>query len=166
MHAIWWVIRRFGGTYRFHLKCRRIRQGRNQHEAGSKKILLTFNGLQCVMSQKTELSVVEPPMKSQPYVDQGLHCCYAARNFIWKSRHWTRFWFTWIQRRCLHINYSRSVLILMSSPLLCFLNDFIQWGFPTKILYAVLISYIRTKCPATFILLDFITFIKWGQEYS
>jgi hypothetical protein len=48
------VNRRFEGTYRLHLQCRRIREGRNQHEATSQHHL-THNGLHGLLSHKREL---------------------------------------------------------------------------------------------------------------
>jgi hypothetical protein len=67
---------RFGGTFSFHLQGRRISLARNPCEAGSKlvsclaysstlkmegrlppKLQFTFNGLDCVLSQMTELSL-------------------------------------------------------------------------------------------------------------
>jgi len=40
------------------------------------------------------------------------------------------------------------------------------WGFPTKILYASLISPMRAICFAHLILLDFITLMMFGEDFS
>jgi hypothetical protein len=46
------------------------------------------------------------------------------------------------------------------------LNWFFPSGFPTKTLYAILISNIHTACPAYLILLDGITLVISGDEYK
>jgi hypothetical protein len=58
------VNRRFGGTYRFHLKGLKISQARNQLEAGSEQRRnvppnrrLTSNGLHGVIFQKMEIFI-------------------------------------------------------------------------------------------------------------
>jgi hypothetical protein len=45
-----------------------------------------------------------------------------------------------------------------------FLSDLFPWGFPTKVLYAFLISRINTTCPVHLILLDVIILIIQGYS--
>jgi hypothetical protein len=66
----------FGGTYRFNLQGPRVRQARNQHEAGWRwrwyvplKCQLTLTGLNGIISQKTSLqtNVLFKKTKQTPF---------------------------------------------------------------------------------------------------
>ena len=57
----------------------------------------------------------------------------------------------------LSLSWARSVQSMPYHLRLCFPNDLIPSGFPTKTLYKPLLSPIRPACPAHLILLDLIT---------
>ena len=59
----------------------------------------------------------------------------------------------------------RSTFILTSHLCLGLPSGLFPSGFPTKTLYALLLSPIRTICPAYLILLDLITRIIYGEAY-
>jgi hypothetical protein len=58
----------------------------------------------------------------------------------------------------------RSILKLSSHLRLGFTSCLFPYVFPTKILYAFLISPMRATCPTPPILLDLITLIIFGEE--
>ena len=67
--------------------------------------------------------------------------------------------------QCPHPSSWRSSLILSFHLRLGFLSRPFTSGFPAKILYASLLSPIRTACPAHFIFLDLITRVTFGEKY-
>jgi len=60
----------------------------------------------------------------------------------------------------------RSILILSSHLSVGLTSGLFPSGFHTKTLYTTLLSPIRATCPAHFIILDLITQIIFGEEYS
>ena len=62
--------------------------------------------------------------------------------------------------------YWKSILILSSHLSLGFPSGRFPMRFPTKTLYAPLLSAICVTCPAHLIFLDFITQIIFGEEYG
>ena len=64
-----------------------------------------------------------------------------------------------------HSNFWRSILILSSHLCLGLPSGLLPSGFPTKTVYTSLLSPIRATCAAYPILLDFITWIIFGEVY-
>ena len=64
-----------------------------------------------------------------------------------------------------HPIFWRAILILSSHLCLGLASGFFPSCFPTKTLYAPLLSSIHATCPAHLILLDFITRTILGEEY-
>ena len=67
---------------------------------------------------------------------------------------------------CPHPTSQRSILISSFQLRLSLTSGLLYSGLPTKTLYAPLFSPIRTTCPAHLSLLDLITRIIFGDEYT
>ena len=65
-----------------------------------------------------------------------------------------------------HPTSRRSILILSSHLRMGLSNGLLPSGFPTTTLYAPVLSPIRATCPAHLGLLDLITLMIFGEEYS
>ena len=94
---------------------------------------------------------------------------HGTRKFITalKSvRHLSLSWANPIQSTYPHPTSWRSVLILSTHLRLGLPTGLFPSGFPTKTLYTLLSSPIRTTCPVHLILLDYITRKILGEEYK
>jgi hypothetical protein len=87
---------------------------------------------------------------------------YGTRRFITlftTALHWFLSWVRWIQSKNSHHISLRSILILFSHLRLGILGVLLPSSFPTKILYAFLISPMRATSPDHPVLLDVVTII-------
>jgi hypothetical protein len=95
---------------------------------------------------------------------------YGTRRFITaftRCRHLFLSWATSLQFMPVHPTARRSVKKKLSSHLLLGLRSgFFPSGFHTKTLYAHLLPHVCVTCPAHLILLDLITWIIFGGEYT
>jgi len=81
------------------------------------------------------------------------------------ARHLSLYWARSIQSITPHPTSWRSILLLSYHLRLGLPCDLFPSDFPTKTLYAPLLSPIRTSCSAHLILLDFITRKIFGEGY-
>jgi len=95
------------------------------------------------------------------------HAFYETRRFItaFRSAQHLSSWASLIQSTPLETTSWRSILILSSHFRLGLPSSLFPSCFPTKTLYAPLLSPIRATCPAHLILLDFITGTIVGEKY-
>ena len=92
---------------------------------------------------------------------------YGKGNFITAlttAHHLLLSWARSIQCMPTHSNSWRSIVILSTHLRLRFANGLFRSGFPTKPLYAPLLSPIRATCP-THLILDLITQTIFGELY-
>ena len=85
---------------------------------------------------------------------------YRTRKFntaFTRARHLFLSWARSIQSIPLHPTYRRSILILPSQLCLGLPSGLLPLGFPTKTLYAPLLSPVRAACPAYLSLHDLVT---------
>jgi len=93
---------------------------------------------------------------------------YGTRRFITvitRSHHWPLSSVIFIQSAPSHRIFLICILILSSQLPHCFPSALLP-GFPTKILYALVISILRAICPAHLILLHSVTIIIFGEVYN
>jgi hypothetical protein len=94
---------------------------------------------------------------------------HGNRTFITvftRARHWSLFWTRWIQSTPSHPITLRYILILSFHLRLDLPCGHFPSGFPTKILYAFLVSPMCITCRTHLIFLDFISLIILGKSYK
>jgi len=80
--------------------------------------------------------------------------------------HWSLSWGSYIQSKASLPISRRSILILSSQLLAGIPSRLLPSGFPTKILYAFLISPMRATYHTHFSLLDLIILVRCGEVYK
>jgi hypothetical protein len=111
-------------------------------------------------NQLTPWSRVLPEKLKCPQLLKKFPAFYGTRKFITvytRARHLSLSWATSTQSAPPHPTSQRSILILSSHLRLGLPSGLLHSGFPTKALYASLLSPIRATCPAHLSILDLIT---------
>jgi hypothetical protein len=80
-----------------------------------------------------------------------------------RACHWILFWDRWMQPKPSHTIPSRTVLVSSAHQCTSLLSDLFLTDFPSKILYAYIISSVHATCPTQPILLYLITLI-FGEK--
>jgi hypothetical protein len=83
-----------------------------------------------------------------------------------RALHWSLSWTSLIQSIPLHPVSLRPILILSCHLLLHLHSGLFPPGYPTKILYAFLFSFILATHPSHLILLDLTILVIFGNEYK
>jgi hypothetical protein len=116
----------------------------------------------------TPWSRVLPEKLKHPELPKKFPAFYGTQRFITaftRARHLSLSWARSIQSMPPHPTSRSSILILSSHLRLGLPSGLLPSGFPTKAMYAPLLSAQRANCPPHHSLLHMITRMIFGEEY-